>query len=234
MAVSPGLGASDLTISPVPKRDTFRISKNARDSLRFFIQIPTGRCLCSETSVASGDPNRNWCERLYRGKAAELVLYGRALGLTHSEAEDVLQETFSVLLKRDEPPENPEHYCVRSFRNRALNVKRGLWRRLTREFESKRWFERSSDEHPRERAAMQALALLPQTQREVIILKIWHGYTFEEVGEVTGISANTAAGRYRYGLERLRHFLKGLDYEQDSAIGEAIEWLGSTPSVDPD
>ena len=34
-----------------------------------------------------------WCERLYRAKAAELILYGRALGLSHAEAEDVVQET---------------------------------------------------------------------------------------------------------------------------------------------
>ncbi|MCX8091440.1 MAG: hypothetical protein N3I86_11035, partial [Verrucomicrobiae bacterium] len=69
-----------------------------------------------------------WCERLYRAKAAELILYGRALGLSHSEAEDVLQETFLALLQRSDAPESPEHYCVRSFRNRALNHRRSLWR----------------------------------------------------------------------------------------------------------
>ena len=45
-----------------------------------------------------------WCENLYRAKAADLLLYGRALGLSHSEAEDVLQayaliDTFSQLLR---------------------------------------------------------------------------------------------------------------------------------------
>ena len=33
-------------------------------------------------------------------KAAELILYGRALGLSHSEAEDVLQETFLALMQK--------------------------------------------------------------------------------------------------------------------------------------
>ena len=93
---------------------------------------------------------------------------------------------------------------MRSYRNRALNYRRSLWRRLTRELESVRWFERSPGESPEERAAMRGLATLPQEQREVIVLKIWHEHTFEEIGELLDISPNTAAGRYRYGLQKLR------------------------------
>ena len=160
-----------------------------------------------------------WCERLYRTKAAEMILYGRALGLGHSEAEDVLQETFLVLLQREVPPEEPERYCVRTYRNRALNYRRSLCRRLTRECESVRWFERSDDETPEERAAMRCLAGLPRLQREVIVLKIWHEYTFEEIGELLDVSPNTAAGRYRYGLEKMRACLKGEVYERDERVG---------------
>jgi len=53
--------------------------------------------------------------------APQILLYGRALGLGHSEAEDVLQETFLALMQKDEEPEEPRHYCLRSFRNKALN-----------------------------------------------------------------------------------------------------------------
>jgi RNA polymerase sigma-70 factor (ECF subfamily) len=150
------------------------------------------------------------------------LLYGRALGLSHGEAEDVLQETFLALVKMPSTPENPEHYCVRSFRNRALNYRRGLWRRLARELESHRWFERTPAESPRERAAMHCLAGLPAAQREVIVLKIWHQYTFEEIGQLLDLSPNTVAGRYRYGLEKLRVCLKGEDYERIESIGEGI------------
>ena len=135
-----------------------------------------------------------WCENLYRAKASELVLYGRALGLSHAEAEDVLQETFVALMQRPQPPELPEHYCLRCFRNRALNYRRSLWRRLTREFESGRWFDRSPTETPAERAAMRGLAALPQDQREVIVLKIWHKHTFEEIGEAVGHLAEYRSG----------------------------------------
>ncbi|MSU58646.1 MAG: sigma-70 family RNA polymerase sigma factor [Pedosphaera sp.] len=179
----------------------------------------------------SNEANRDWCERLYETKAAGLILYGRALGLSHGEAEDVLQETFMALLRLAEPPEEPERYCVRSFRNAALNHRRSLWRRLTREFESRRWFERGPDESPAERAAMRRLAELPQLQREVIVLKIWQRLTFDEIGGLLDISPNTAAGRYRYGLEKIRAGLRGENYERDEDIGSALALLETAPPL---
>lgn len=193
------------------------------------IQIPGLGCLWSRTVNLGHTPP--WCERLYKAKAAELILYGRALGLGHSEAEDVLQETFLALLQRVQPPEEPERYCVRSFRNRALNYHRSFWRRLAREFESQRWFERASPESPAERAAVRCLAELPMAQRETIVLKIWHEYTFDEIGDLLGISPNTAAGRYRYGLEKLRACLKGESYERDESFGDAVAFLDAAPPV---
>ena len=55
------------------------------------------------------NPERHWCEAIYDAKAAELILYGRALGLGHGEAEDVLQETFLGLMQMELPPAKPEH-----------------------------------------------------------------------------------------------------------------------------
>jgi len=179
----------------------------------------------------NGKSSCGWCERLYESKAAELVLYGRALGLSHCEAEDVLQETFVALMQKSEPLLQPMHYCVRSFRNRALNYRRTLWRRFTRELESKNWFERTTEESPQALAAMRCLKKLPREQREVIVLKIWHEYTFEEIAELLDLSANTVAGRFRYGLQKMRTALKGKDYEQPESIGEGFACLGAAPTV---
>ncbi len=177
------------------------------------------------------ESNSTWCERVYAAKAAGLILYGRALGLSHGEAEDVLQETFLAMMQRPSPPENPGHYCVRSYRNCALNHRRSLWRRLTRELESHRWFERAPEELPQERAAMHCLATLPAGQREVIVLKIWHGCTFEDIGELLDISPNTAAGRYRYGLQKLKVRLEGEGYERHELVGKAVDFMGTAPSL---
>ncbi len=165
----------------------------------------------------------DWRQQLYDEKAAELLLYGRALGLGESESEDVLQETFLALLKMAQAPENPVHYCVRAFRNRALNFKRGLWRRLARELESIRWFEPSAAETDLEVAAQYALAKLPADQREVIVLKIWHEMTYDAIAGILDVSPNTVAGRYRYGMQKLKTILKGSEYEQlDRAINESL------------
>lgn len=55
-----------------------------------------------------------------------------------------------------------------------------------------------------------ALQKLPPTQSEVVVLKIWEGMTFAEIGEVLGESPNTAASRYRYALQKLTHYLQPL------------------------
>lgn len=175
-----------------------------------------------------------WCERLYQTKATELILYGRALGLSHAEAEDVLQETFLALLERAAPPQQPEWYCLRSIRNRAFNYRRSFWRRVARELEAHRWFERQPDETPAERAAMRCLAGLPVEQREVIVLKLWHDLTFEAIGDLLELSPNTVAGRYRYGIAKLRACMKGETYERDERdhpAGGDVALLETAPPV---
>lgn len=176
-----------------------------------------------------GGSNAVWCAALYEASAARLILYGRSLGLSHAEAEDVLHEVFTALLALEEAPEKPEHYLLRSVRNRALNYRRSFLRRLTREFESIRWFEGSSGETPAERAAMRCLQELPPEQREVIVLKIWHERTFEEIAGLLDLSPNTAAGRYRYGMNKLRTCLREADRsdadELDRSLGTAAGLL---------
>jgi RNA polymerase sigma-70 factor, ECF subfamily len=196
--------------------------------LRIFIQIRQLKCLSIETV---NKEHSEWYEVFYQAKAAALILYGRALGLSHGEAEDVLQETFMALMQKSELPREPEHYCLRTFRNRALNYKRSLWRRLTRELESQRWFEKNEDQNPAERVAMGQLAELPPEQREVIVLKIWNRCTFEEIGALLDISPNTAAGRYRYGLQKIKLKLEGASYERDEFAGETIAFLATPPPL---
>ncbi len=202
---------------------------NRQNNCENLIQIWRDWCLWGKT--VNGEMEFHWCRWLYEKKAAELILYGRALGLSHGEAEDVLQETFLALMQKPQVPLRPEHYCVRSFRNRALNYRRSLWRRLTRELESQRWFEKSPSETPAERAAMRCLAELPMEQREAIVLKIWHRCTFEEIGGLLDISPNTASGRYRYGLQKIKLQLEGTVYERDGFTGDAVAFLAAAPPV---
>jgi RNA polymerase sigma-70 factor (ECF subfamily) len=181
--------------------------------------------------AVEGSSALDWCQRLYERRAAALLLYGRALGLGHAEAEDVLQATFEALLRLPAPPDNPDHYCLRAFRNRALNHRRGWLARLRRELESACWFEPSPDETELERAAMRQLAALPAPQREAIVLKLWHERTFEEIGELLGISPNTAAGRYRYGIEKLRNTVTRYDDERFERTGNADAFVDAPATL---
>ena len=53
-----------------------------------------------------------------------------------------------------------------------------------------------------------ALRALPPEQREVIAMKIDGELTFAQIGQVLGVSVNTAASRYRYALGKLRRSLE--------------------------
>jgi RNA polymerase sigma-70 factor, ECF subfamily len=52
------------------------------------------------------------------------------------------------------------------------------------------------------------VGMLPVNQRDVIMLKILGDLTFAQIAKVCGTSPHTAAGRYRYGLEKLRRKFK--------------------------
>jgi RNA polymerase sigma-70 factor (ECF subfamily) len=51
--------------------------------------------------------------------------------------------------------------------------------------------------------------LVPE-QRAVVHLKLWERLTFEQIAELVGVPPNTAASRYRYGLDKLRERLRSL------------------------
>lgn len=50
--------------------------------------------------------------------------------------------------------------------------------------------------------------LLPDEQREVVMMRYYSGLSFKEIAEQTGVSINTALGRMRYALINLRKTIK--------------------------
>ena len=45
---------------------------------------------------------------------------------------------------------------------------------------------------------------LPESQREVVIMRYFQELSFKEIAEITGVSINTSLGRMRYALMNLR------------------------------
>ncbi|MEK7467472.1 MAG: sigma-70 family RNA polymerase sigma factor [Planctomycetota bacterium] len=60
----------------------------------------------------------------------------------------------------------------------------------------------------------EALAGLPQEQREVVSLRMYGGLSFKEIAKVTGCPLNTALGRMRYALLNLKKTLSGVVVEE--------------------
>ncbi|MEG0807899.1 MAG: sigma-70 family RNA polymerase sigma factor [Alistipes sp.] len=50
--------------------------------------------------------------------------------------------------------------------------------------------------------------LLPDEQREVVMLRYFSGLSFKEIADQTDVSINTALGRMRYALINLRRMIK--------------------------
>jgi RNA polymerase sigma factor (sigma-70 family) len=52
------------------------------------------------------------------------------------------------------------------------------------------------------------ISLLPDDQREVVILRHYAGLSFKEIADITDVSINTALGRMRYALINMRKLME--------------------------
>lgn len=59
----------------------------------------------------------------------------------------------------------------------------------------------------------QALDLLPDMQKEVVILRFYHDRKLKDIAAITGVSLSTAKSRLLQGLEKLKRYLKEEDYQ---------------------
>lgn len=71
-----------------------------------------------------------------------------------------------------------------------------------------------------------ALSSLPPEQREVFLLREYHGVPFKEIAQVTGVPENTVKSRMRYALESLRRRLQELGVDGDMAGESPVQSAG--------
>ena len=158
-------------------------------------------------------------ERLYDDHAQALFAFLLNFTRDENDTRDVLQDVFVKLASQPgllRRARNPRSFLLRMAHNTAIDLMR---RRGTREKHHEQFgadtmelFTQTADpDESAFRAALaEALADLPPDQCAVIHLKLWEGLTFEQIAETLDIPANTAASRYRYGLDKLREHLRPL------------------------
>ena len=149
-----------------------------------------------------------WIDRL----SGPLVLFARQWT---DAPEDAVQDAFIALSAQTPAPDDPAAWLFRTVRNRAVNAGIAGRRRVRREREAAArtppWFvpDSAAAAGPAidPESARDALARLPDRQREVIVAHLWGGLTFDQVAAVVGGSGSSAHRIYHAGLHSLREFL---------------------------
>jgi RNA polymerase sigma-70 factor (ECF subfamily) len=152
-------------------------------------------------------------ELIWDRYAKDLFAYLQAVLCSRHDAEDTLQAVFiRIVQKRHRlaKARRLDAYVYRIARNEAFRfIERRKKERIVNAVD-KSWLTVPEDKPGPNDLAEQlqaALASLPRPQREVIVMKIYRQKTFLEISRLLGISQNTAASRYRYGMEKLRTLL---------------------------
>jgi RNA polymerase sigma-70 factor (ECF subfamily) len=152
------------------------------------------------------------------------ALFAFLLNFTRNEDDtgDVLQEIFVKLARQPallDAARDRRTFLIRLGHNAAIDLMRRRKTRLANheQFGAERLSVFAPASDPDEAAfraeLSAALGELPADQRAVVHLKLWEGLTFERIADVLEIPQNTAASRYRYGLDKLRARLRPI-YEE--------------------
>ena len=139
------------------------------------------------------------------------MLYARRW-FGQAEAEEIVQEAFMKLVQQRKRPGHVRGWLYTTVRNAAISRIRSASRRRVREEkvaeDAGTCFERHPGDYLDAQAAAQALATLPEEEREIVTLRIWSGMTLKEIGEIYGYSIPTVFRHYRAALGRLREAMK--------------------------
>lgn len=165
-----------------------------------------------------------------------LILFARQQTRSAEDAEDIVQDALVKLVDKLDANEfvgGQEAwipYLFTSVRRLAIDLGRRDDRRRRREdfvgeeVESDQkdafhpWFESDSSDDETRSLLEAGLKELPPKFAEVVVMKIWGDRTFADIGEALEISPNTAASRYRYGLEALKKKLSSARRKGDLSI----------------
>ncbi len=182
--------------------------------------------VATDSSSSSTPETLSWREWLEEC-GPKLLLFARQQTRNSQDAEDVLQESLVKLAKKvnDNTFTGGQNgwlpFIYTSIRRGAIDLGRKNDRRGRREDKAyvaseiesggvdDPWFGAFDAQDELGQQLESALKDLPPKFAEVISLKVWGELTFAEIGENLGISQNTAASRYRYGLEALKKKLSG-------------------------
>jgi RNA polymerase sigma factor (sigma-70 family) len=139
-------------------------------------------------------------------------------------AEDLFQETFIKIIKNLKKGKYNEEgkflpWALRIARNMAIDYFRKMKRMPTITdsggddvFRKIKIVEENREQEiirvEDESRVRRMIELLPEEQRQVLILRHYGDLSFKEIAEMTNVSINTALGRMRYALNNMRKMME--------------------------
>jgi RNA polymerase sigma-70 factor (ECF subfamily) len=155
--------------------------------------------------------------RLYDDHAPAVFAFLANFLRHEADTRDVMQELFIKLARRPallDGVRDERGFLLRLSHNLAIDLIRCRGARerhgdqLAREPMALFAASADPDEQIFREKLAEALGELPAEQRAVVHLKLWEKLTFEAIAQTLEIPPNTAASRYRYGLDKLRERLR--------------------------
>ena len=172
---------------------------------------------------------RPWLEE----HGSKFLLFARQQTRSIADAEDVLQDALVKLARKVEEgsfvggQDAWIAFIYTQIRREAIDLGRKDDRRRKREANVIKedsslgrdiempLFEVGASQEETRQILIEGMKTLPTKFSEVISMKLWGERTFAEIGEALEISLNTAASRYRYGIEALRKQLATARLNED-------------------
>jgi len=128
-------------------------------------------------------------------------------------ARDVVQETFAkVWQKVDEIDfSKAKSYLFTTAYNSMIDMIRREERRKAFVPEARQSVAYNQFNDLQE-VLSQALATLPQQQQSLVLLRDYEGYSYEEIGEITGLSESQVKVYIFRARQSMRNYIRSLDY----------------------
>jgi RNA polymerase sigma-70 factor (ECF subfamily) len=159
-------------------------------------------------------------EQLYRAHAGAVRTYAARRASTEAVADDIVSDVFLVVWRRiDDVPHEPLPWLLATARRALANRRRSERRSvaLTERLAGLRGRQSAPTPETGDRL-LDALALIPEPDRELLMLVAWEGLEPREIAEMLGIRPGTVAVRLHRARGRLAAALARNDSGADAPL----------------
>lgn len=160
--------------------------------------------------------NQQQAEALVAQYADTILRLSYAYLKNTQDAQDICQEVLIRLLLEDRTFDSSDHqraWVLRVTANACKDLLKSPWRKRTCALES--CMEVPAPEAP-DGSLLSAVNQLPPRYRAVIYLYYYEGYQAAEIGQILGIPTATVHTRLARGREKLKQFIGGTEYGQQT------------------